>query len=289
MNFRLLGAAALSALIISSCTKKDDSSTTPTTPSSDKGSMTLYFDNMPSHSHGADELVYDANLTDTSSRTGVKYTNGAGDSLSIGFVRYWVSGVELYKADGSVYKPDSSYHLIQTGNLAPHAAKQTITLRNVPVGNYTKVKYRIGVDSARNFNSSALAGDLNTGIGMSWNWNTGYVFLKMEGRYKTATGSMKKYQLHIGNPPRTPAVSWSDPTSNFKTIELNFPEAAQVTTSKVPSAHIVANVLAPFGTSGANAIDLRQGNVIMVGPTAKTVTIMNNLQSSMFVVDHVHN
>lgn len=289
MNFRLFGLAALSALIITSCAKKDDNSTTPTTPSNDKGSMTLYFDNMPSHSHGADEQVYDANLADTSSRAGVKYSNPAGDSLSIGFVRYWVSGVELYKADGSVFRPDSSYHLIQSGNLSPHSAKQTITLRNVPVGDYTKVKFNIGVDSARNFNSSALSGDLNTGIGMSWNWNTGYIFLKMEGRYKTATGSFKKYMLHIGNPPRTPAVAWSDPSSNFKNIELNFPEAAKVSKTVVPSAHIVANVLAPFGNSSTNAIDLKQGNVIMVGPTAKTVTIMNNVKASMFVVDHVHN
>ena len=55
-----------------------------------------------------------------------------------------------------------------------------LELADIPNGEYTKVNYTIGVDAARN-TEGAQDGALDLVNGMFWSWNTGYIFMKMEG------------------------------------------------------------------------------------------------------------
>jgi hypothetical protein len=287
----VLLAALASVTIFSSCKKSDDSPS-PSTPANTTNSVSFYF--QPTIGSSEDAVVYDQSLTDTLGRQGLVYTNANGDSLSFGTVRYWISNVKLGKADGTWWSEDSSYHLVEQGTGL--TTKQTFQLKRVPSADYTKIQFSVGVDSLPNFNSSVLKGDLNTGIGMSWNWNTGYIFLKIEGQFKKSNGSLARYYYHVGNPPRPSApVLWSDPTSNYKTITLDLPNAAKVSGTVAPNIHLHANILAPFGIGGGTlpvggAIqNLKVNSIVMGGPISNSIEVMNNVKGAMFRVDHVHN
>ena len=55
----------------------------------------------------------------------------------------------------------------------------------------------IGVDSARN-TSGAQLGALDPANSMFWSWNSGYIFVRMEGNSPQSTQPYNKLQFHIG-------------------------------------------------------------------------------------------
>lgn len=263
--------------VLSSCTKKEDSSSNPT-PTPATNSVSLYFQPV-------------AGTSTATIKYGLQngrpaYVNANGDSIAINYTRYWVSAVEFVKTDGSVYRPDSSYHLIQQGTGLD--TKLEFEYKRVPAGTYSRVRFRIGVDSALNVTGTNLMGDLAVGIGMNWNWNTGFIFLKQEGQFKDTDGTMKDYKYHVGNPPRTPRVAWNSATSNWKLIDLALPGNMTIG-SNGAELHLHANILAPFGDAGQPGLqNVKTNSIVMVNPTANTIDVMNNVQRSMFKVDHIH-
>lgn len=120
------------------------------------------------------------------------YLNAAGDSVNVTRFAYYVSNVVFVKSDGSAFAEPESYHLLD------HAGSATkgFTVANVPLGEYSSLSFLIGVDSLRNC-SGAQSGDLDPAKGMFWTWNSGYIFLKMEGRAPRSAGN-KAYTYHIG-------------------------------------------------------------------------------------------
>lgn len=82
---------------------------------------------------------------------------------------------------------------------------------NLEQGNYQGLKFGIGVgDSATNHGDPAVfpsthALSYNQAADLHWTWNTGYIFLKFEGRADTTgtgSGSLDQlYTLHTGDDP----------------------------------------------------------------------------------------
>ena len=70
-------------------------------------------------------------------------------------------------------------------------------LDSVANGDYTSIKFILGVDSAHNHTLSQ-EGVLDPSKGMIWDWNTGYIFFKHEGNYKNANGEVKPIVFHYG-------------------------------------------------------------------------------------------
>jgi hypothetical protein len=105
------------------------------------------------------------------------------------------------------YEPES-YHLIQ------HLDDiKSFAINNLPEGNYNQLQFTIGVDSLRNV-SGAQTGALDPGNVMFWDWNSGYIFLKLEGDYKTTTTtSAVNYAMHIGG--------YKAPTNYIREITFN--------------------------------------------------------------------
>jgi hypothetical protein len=120
------------------------------------------------------------------------YFNAAGDSVNVTRFAYYVSNVVFVKSDGSSFAEPESYHLLDHSG----SAVKGFTVANVPIGDYTSLSFMIGVDSLRNC-SGAQSGDLDPAKGMFWTWNSGYIFLKMEGRAPRSAGN-KAYTYHIG-------------------------------------------------------------------------------------------
>lgn len=222
--------AVLSGVFILGCKDDNEPGTDPVVA----GSLHLDFDNVV----GNEDLKLNTQT----------YQNSSGESFTVSLFNYYISNIELLKADGSsfVVPQDSSYFLIRESN----EASQKATINNVPVGEYTGVRFIIGVDSTRSVaDPSKRKGILDTFSGptneeaMYWDWNPGYIFMKMEGGSPAATSPNGRYYYHIGGfGGRTVKT-----LNNIRTVKVDFgSKKATVTTELSPDVHIKADILKVF-------------------------------------------
>ncbi len=122
----------------------------------------------------------------------MKYTNAAGNSFSVNLLKYYISNIVFTKADGSEIALNN-YNLID----ASDSLTANIQADSLPNGNYSSVKFFVGVDKPRNHNG-AQTGDLDPSKGMIWTWNTGYIFFKHEGQFVDSSGATKPLLFHFG-------------------------------------------------------------------------------------------
>jgi hypothetical protein len=153
-------------------------------------------------------------------------------------------------------------------------ASKSIEIPNVPAGDYKSVSFTIGVDSLRNV-SGAQTGALDPANGMFWSWNTGYIFVKMEGASPAATGN--DLTFHIGG------ISTQVNTIRKVTLALTN-ENITVRKNIAPEIHLFVDLNKMF--SGVNTIDFATLSTTM--GDANSVKVADNY-ASMFSVDHVHN
>jgi hypothetical protein len=261
--FSLIALVGTSAFF-TSCSKEEDLTGT--------GSVFLHFD----HKAGDQVLAL-----------GQNYVTANGDTVNFSTFQYFVSNFVLEKADGSTFvvPRDSCYFLVD------HARPETqeIELRNVPAGDYTGVRFVIGVDSAKS--ASPLAErtgvlDPATGAqGMYWMWNSGYIFVKVEGTSPQAPvngNGLRAFLYHIGG-----FGGYNAPTiNNLKTAELHAHdgEVAEVRNNRSPELHTMVDILEVFKTP--TAISVAANPVVMFNPFSTNVA---NNYADMFVLDHIHN
>lgn len=121
------------------------------------------------------------------------YTNTSSDNFTITKLNYYISNVKLKREDGYVFVEPESYHLIK------HAeGKTSFTINKLPEGNYNHIEFLIGVDSLRNV-SGAQVGALDVSNQMFWEWESGYIFFKLEGNYNSDNVPEDNgYSIHIG-------------------------------------------------------------------------------------------
>lgn len=136
--------------------------------------------------------------------TATVYQDSSGRSFQFQTARFYISNAALLTSTGSVAldpyqhvdaaSPDISYTF---GSIAP--------------GNYTGLRFDIGVDSVTNHSDPTL---FPTGHPLSptaavthdhWTWNVGYVFLKIEGVADTSAsmnGNLtREFTMHIATDP----------------------------------------------------------------------------------------
>lgn len=125
-----------------------------------------------------------------------KYLNQNGDTFTVNKFNYYISNIVLVKEDNGTWAETSSYHLIKHSG---SSSDNYIDLNGVPPGNYKDIRFMLGVDSTRNV-SGAQTGDLDPAkVGdMFWSWNTGYIFLKLEGTAPKSPAVNKSIVYHIG-------------------------------------------------------------------------------------------
>ncbi|MHA4737730.1 MbnP family protein [Dyadobacter sp. MSC1_007] len=244
----------MSGLLIASCAFPDENEDTDPI---ETGKIQIQFDNVV----GSQDLKLDS----------VRYTNSVGEDFTVSKLNYFISNIKLTKIDGSVFTvpQDSSYFMIREAN----AGSQKLVINNVLTGEYTGIEFVVGVDSARSVSDeSQRKGILDRYSGptneeaMYWDWNPGYIFLKMEGSSDSAMTANGKYEYHIGffggRTERT--------LNNLRTIKMNFPgQKAIVTTSIVSNVLIQANILKIF--DGPTQLSIRKSPGIMFTDSSKNV------------------
>jgi hypothetical protein len=267
-NFLLLFALFISVFAFNACKDDDDDDAV-----TGFGEVEIEFDNRA----GDDALVF-----------GTEYTNAAGEKLKFSTFDYYVSNIVLVKADGSEYTvpQNDSYFLIKHDD----PDSRTIKLSDVPAGDYTGLRFLIGVDSAK----SVSPIDQRTGVldpagaasGMYWSWNAGYIFVKIEGTSPAAPldpgTNDNTFQYHTGL-----FGGYDSPTlNNLKTVDMAVPdEAARVRQGEeAPHFHLYVDVLEMF--ANPTTISVATNPTSHAGPYSKTVA---DNYADMFSIDHVHN
>ena len=253
MKFRLFTLACLSFLTVAFSACTDDADVT--TPAA--GTLDVEVD----HLVGNVPLVLHTST----------YTTSSGQQFTVSTFNYYLSNIKLRKADGTEYAEPESYHLLKHSD----AATRAFTLTNVPAGDYTGFTFTIGVDSARNV-SGAQTGALDPSNGMFWEWNSGYIYTKLEGSSPQAGGN-KQLLFHIGG--------FKKPNNTIRTVSPSLNGATiQIRKDRTPTVHLAADVLRMF--TGPNTIDFSTLSNTMGG--SNSVKVADNQAAGMFRVDHVH-
>lgn len=158
-----------------SCKKKT------TEPQPTEGSMKVRFD----YVFGANQVPWQVGNTYTHSKT--------GDVITFSLFKYYVSNIKLKKSDGTWWSQPNSYFLLD----AKTTEESTISINNIPVGDYVEMEYMMGVDSEKNV-TGANDGALSFIHGMYWDWNSGYIMLKCEGTSPSSPVVGNTFALHLG-------------------------------------------------------------------------------------------
>lgn len=252
--FKKTVAIATLSLFVLSCEKDEE-------VISGTGNLEIEFDN----AYGSNDLILNTQSNTTSNN----------EVLKVSQLKYIISNIVLTKEDGSTYtypKNESYFIIDEATGFVPE-------LENIPAGNYTKIKFGIGVDKTQWELGATGQGDLLTRAqeaGMTWSWTAGYKFVNFEGTFTSSTVTTETaFKIHNGK---------SGDNYNYAEITLNLPTKALVRNNITPEIHVVADISKIV--DGINKISLSDGATIMGG--AKLPLVTANL-SEMFTVDHIHN
>ncbi len=232
------------------------------------GDVELYFDN----GFNGDALVL-----------GSSYTNSNNETVTINRFNYIISNVVLYKEDGTAYvypKEDSYFVVSEEGEI------NTVHLENIPAGDYTKVKFGLGVDEQRYLEGETAQQefwDYASEYFLTWTWSTGYRFINYEGTFTSPNNSdALGFQVHQGS---------NSATDNYVEVTLDLPSSARVRSGELPNIHLITD--ANKILDGTNKIVLFN-NLNTAGTSAAIMggeNLINVAENTleMFLVDHVHN
>lgn len=173
---------------VQSCKEEDKDDTTTTSTTSTTGST--FESGITYNSKGKLTLMFNPTFGAQAFELSPKsYVTAASDTIRITQLTYYVSNVTLTTSAGNK---------INLGNyeLISHIPGQQamVLLDSIPAGRYTSVSYMIGVDSLAN-STGVHTGALDPSNGLYWTWSTGYVFLRLKGRF---TSQNTAYSFDIG-------------------------------------------------------------------------------------------
>jgi hypothetical protein len=243
-------------------------------------------DEVPDSGKGSLKIEFDHQVNGAAMQYNKDYVNAAGETMSFTLFKYFVSNLALVRTDGTIYTlpKDECYFLIEEPTTG---ANPVITLNNIPTGEYKEIRFIVGVDSLKNcapLNERTGAIDPATS-GMYWAWNSGYIFLKVEGKspavagHPDATGDNFIYHIGLFGGYSSPTVN------NIKSIALSKSgETAKVSSSISPQVHIVVDVMEIF--KNPTTFSLATKPTIHVDPASKTLA---DNYVDMFSIDHIHN
>lgn len=252
----------LATLVIFNSCKKDE------TPQETLGQIFLEFE--PRFGNQAFDFDFEYQLSN-------------GEKVKFSDFKYFVSNIEFLKDDEVVYKvpTEESYFFIENKKVD----SRKIKISNVPLDEYTSIRFIVGVDSLMSAKSpsevpSALD-PADQAEGMYWSWNNGYIFLKVEGTHQPENGDLIPLGYHIGG-----FGGYNTPTiNNIKTVEIHRANYAPipVRADKISDVHILVDLKKMF--ENPTPFSVKEHSQVMLTEFSKTIA---DNYSTMFQLDHVH-
>lgn len=190
----------------------------------------------------------------------LKYKNALGQLYGITKFKYYIGDIRMKRANGSTVALGHTYFLVDE----EEETSKKISL-DLPAGDYTGIDFIIGVDSIHNC-SGAQSGALDPINGMFWTWNTGYIFLKLEGKSSHSTAPGHIFEYHIGgyngasNSIRRVTLDFKDPilVSGEKELRIKVDAAEILKTPTAIDFSKMPSVTEPFNAAviANNYIDM---------------------------------
>jgi hypothetical protein len=159
----------------------------------------------------------------------VIYKNALNQDFSVTKFKYYIGNIVLSRRDG---KPVAYNNYFLIDEEKPGSKK--VVLENIPDGEYVSVNFTIGVDSIDNC-SGAQSGALDPINGMFWTWNTGYIFMKLEGTSEVSAAPNAMLEYHIGG--------FKNPHNCIRTMSLALDTPILITNHCNRTIEIKADVL----------------------------------------------
>ncbi len=174
------------------------------------------------------------------------------DSMEFTKLKYYISNVQLQKEDGTWWAEDESYYLVDLSE----SNGNTLSILNVPEGNYKSLRFTHGVDSVRNF-SGAQEGALSVLNSMFWSWNSGYIMIKLEGNSPQADDGT--FRFHLGG--------YTDPNNVVTNKEFAFGTTnLNVSPTETHTVKVIVNPARAWHTAGT--LSNMSDKIHMPGDTA---------------------
>ncbi len=120
------------------------------------------------------------------------YENQAQNQYSVNTLVFYLSQVSLVKADSSVVQIKDWLFVD-----ARSAATLNVSIKDIPKGCYTGIRFNIGVDSVHNVQNGLPATTDNLMMEWPMMMGGGYHFLKLEGYFADTSGT-PGYAMHLG-------------------------------------------------------------------------------------------
>lgn len=122
----------------------------------------------------------------------------ASETLSVSRLSYLLSQLAMQKQDGSWLELPSQFALIDLGS-----RRTSFSLTQVPAGIYQAIRFSVGVPKETNHGDTAqyhASHPLNPNLNrLHWDWSQGYIFLALEGKYRTPAKAIKGFVYHLAN------------------------------------------------------------------------------------------
>lgn len=240
-KFSTLTLLAVFALAFSACDNDDE------TPDIQEGTVNMMFEYTVDGAAFDTAQIYDIN----------------GTSVRFTLANFYVGGIELMPEEGDAIPVEGKYLLV-----TPEAGMQEVT--TVPAGHYHMVNFFVGVDPTTNSQSEGdfTSRDADDPLSiqfpaMHWNWNSGYRFLRIDGKVDTdGDGTVdESMAFHLGTDNMLQNVSLTahkdvdngsnmlhlqfdltklfegiDLSADYSTHTMNNPELAAAVRDNIPAA-----------------------------------------------------
>lgn len=136
------------------------------------------------------------------------------NQIEINHGQYYLTGFALQRSDSTWLEFPEAVTYADLEQRLQYSWKISDT---VPIGTFIALRFAVGVDSVRNHSDPAawpVSNPLSllNSAHMHWNWNTGYIFFKLEGQYQRTDPPVNGgFSYHLGG------------DSFYRPITLRFP------------------------------------------------------------------
>jgi len=157
-------------------------------------------------------LPFNALVNGEAANCSGEYMVGSGDRLvSLGDARILISGIQVQDAEGTWFDVELSVNDWQDGDVAlldfedgtnacadsGTAETNSVITGTVPEGDYSALRFDVGVPFEKNHNDSATAPAPLNAPGMFWTWQGGYKFVRVDWVVDGDVPS--RWNVHVGS------------------------------------------------------------------------------------------
>lgn len=186
----------------------------------------------------------------------VNYKNELNQDFTISKFKFYISIVRFENTIGTQTAPSTSFLIDQEDSLS--LSTNSIS---IPSGIYSSIEFILGVDSLHNV-SGAQNGALDVVNTMFWTWNSGYIFMKLEGNSSFSNSPGHFFEYHIGG--------FKEPYNAIRKIKLTFDQPVEISKHKLTDILINVNVLEIL--QHPNSIDFSKNSSIVEPFQSKIVS-----------------